>query len=106
MFVLGPVGVIYNGMSEELKKKADNATVILLIQQQKEENDRQWKEIQRNRDGSPQRNVVVAPKATKLEVKKLTPSEYADYIKMTPQQQEAYRKYRTDVTVWPVQGNN
>lgn len=28
IFVLGPVGVIYKGMTEELKKKADYETVI------------------------------------------------------------------------------
>ena len=43
VFVLGPVGFIFNGMTEELEKKADNETVILLIKQIKENDDRQWR---------------------------------------------------------------
>jgi len=41
MFVLGPVGVIYNGMSEELKKKVDNKTLQLMIQKDREALQRQ-----------------------------------------------------------------
>ena len=106
MFVLGPVGAIYKGMTEELKTKANNETLLLYMKQQKEDNDRQWKEIERNRDTqqsiSTPRNVkIVQPKAIKLVVKKLTPTEYVNYINMTPEQQIAYKKYRTDITVWP-----
>ena len=36
MFVLGPVGVIYNTMSEELKKKVDNKTLQLMIEKDRE----------------------------------------------------------------------
>jgi hypothetical protein len=105
IFVLGPVGIIYKGMSEELKKKADYETVILILRQQKEKDDRQWEEIKNNR--KQQQLAIIAPKnlqmmkAIELKVKKLTPTEYGQYIKMTSEQQEAYKKYRTDITVWP-----
>lgn len=106
-FVLTPVGVIYDGMSEELEKKADYDTLILIMKQQKEKDDRQWEEIKNNRQSQqtaiqPPKNVqIVQPEAIKMVVKKLTPEEYLAFVKMTPEQQEAYKKYRTDVTVWP-----
>jgi ABC-type lipoprotein release transport system permease subunit len=104
MFVLGPVGVIYNGMSEELKKKADYDTVVLILRQQKEKDDRQWEEIQNIRQ---QQATISAPKnlqmmkAIELKVKKLTPTEYVSFINMSSAQQAAYKKYRIDITVWP-----
>jgi len=106
MFVLGPVGAIYNGMTEELKGKADNATVILLIEQIKENDKRQWEEIKSNRQqkvaiSAPKNTQIVKSQAIKLKVKQLTPSEYVTYTKMNPEQQESYRKYRTDITLWP-----
>jgi len=98
MFVLGPIGAIYKGMTEELKKKADYGTVILILKQQKEKDDRQWQEINRQR----QQATISAPKNVQIQQgKRLTPSEYDAYIKMTPERKEAYKKYRTDVTEWP-----
>ena len=105
MFVLGPVGAIYKGMTEELKAKADNKTVILLIEQIKENDKRQWKEIEANRQQStisaPKNTQIVKSQAIKLVVKKLTPTEYVAYTEMNPDQQKAYREYRTDITLWP-----
>ena len=105
MFVLAPVGTIYKGMTEELKAKADNKTVILLIEQIKENDARQWKEIEANRQQStisaPKNTQIVKSQAIKLEVKKLTPTEYVAYTEMNPDQQKAYREYRTDITLWP-----
>ena len=34
-------------------------------------------------------------------MKKLTPSEYIEYKKMSLEDKESYKKYRTDITVWP-----
>jgi hypothetical protein len=104
MFVLGPIGIIYKGMTEELKSKADNNTVILLIEQIKENDERQWREIENNRKQqiqAPKNFQVVEPGTTKPKVKGLNPAEYMDFIKMTPEQQNAYKQYRTDITVWP-----
>ena len=106
IFVLGPVGVIYNGMTEELKTKADNTTVILLIKQIKENDARQWKEIERNREQTqrapaPPKNVQItgpratiqkkeAPQAVKLV---LTPEQFEKYLKMGPTVQAKYKTY-------------
>jgi pyruvate carboxylase len=98
-FVFGPIGVIYNGMSEELKKKADNNTVILLLKQIKENDDRQWQEIERNRESRQRLQEV--PKKVEVITKKLTPAEFEAYMNMTPEQKEKYRKYRRDITEWP-----
>jgi len=37
-----PVAILWNGMAEELHRKANNETVILYMKQQKEINDRQY----------------------------------------------------------------
>ena len=92
MFVLAPVGVIYDGLTEELKGKADNATVILLIEQIKENDNRQWKEIENNR-----RQHQVVPK--NLQTKRvpvkviLDPVEFERYMNMTSESRVAYKKY-------------
>ena len=44
MFVLGPIGAIYNGMTEELKQKVDNKTLQLMIEKDRAEIKRQQKE--------------------------------------------------------------
>ena len=36
MFVLGPIGYLWNGMAEELKKKVDNETLKLMIQKDRD----------------------------------------------------------------------
>ena len=91
MFVLGPVGAIYNGMTEELKKKADYDTVILILKQQKENDDRQWKEIERNRI-TRQQTTVMTPKILKLKVV-LTPQEFKSYMEMSSVDRSRYKKY-------------
>jgi hypothetical protein len=93
VFILSPVGVIYKGITEELKKKADYDTVILILKQQKENDDRQWKEIERNRE--PQQKVsriVSAPTEIKLKVV-LTPEEFEKYISLPPEVRAGYKKY-------------
>ena len=46
MFILGPIGIVYNGLTEDLKQKANNETILLYMKQQKEIDDRQWKAIE------------------------------------------------------------
>lgn len=95
MFVLGPIGAIYQGMTEELKGKADNQTVILLIEQIKENDARQWKEIEKNRE----QQTISAPKNfsinTDTEKSKviLTPKEFAQYMEMPPEKRLKYKQY-------------
>lgn len=73
--VLGPVGYLWDGMTEELKKKADYNTVVILMKardekaakeeeirkeresRQKEKDDRQWKAIEQ---------MIQAPKTFKI----------------------------------------
>jgi hypothetical protein len=102
MFVLGPVGAIYDSMSEELKKKADYDTVILILKQQKEKDDRQWEEIKNNRQqatiSAPKSVQITGPAAImnrKVEVKKrvLTPEQFEKYITMSPEIQAKYKRY-------------
>ncbi len=93
MFVLGPIGAIYQGMTEELKGKADNKTVILLIEQIKENDSRQWKEIEKNRE----QQTISAPKNLSINTERsgaiLTPEEFTQYIEMTPEKRVKYKKY-------------
>lgn len=108
MFVLGPIGAIYKGLTEELKSKANNETLLLYMKQQKEDSDRQWKEIERNRQQqiqlSPPRAVKVqtpvsepskveyiAPPAEKTKV--LTPEQFEKILSMKPEIRIKYKKY-------------
>jgi hypothetical protein len=103
MFVLGPIGAIYKGMTEELKKKADYETVILILKQQEKKDDRQWKEIERNREKAPlpPKSVRITgpaavmtkkidPQRTKLV---LTPEQFEKYLKMESSIQVKYKRY-------------
>lgn len=92
MFVLGPVGFLWNGMAEELKKKADNQTVIMLMQQQKENDDRQWQEIRENRNQKLTQEVMVEKKI-KINKPTLTPEQFEKYISMSPEVQSKYKNY-------------
>lgn len=91
MFVLGPIGALWNGMAEELKKKADNETVIMLMKQQKENDDRQWQELRdlRNRSQSQTESQTII----KSEKKALTPEQFATYMNMKPEVKIKYKKY-------------
>jgi hypothetical protein len=95
MFILGPIGVIYQGMTEELKKKANNETVILYMQQQKEKDDQQWKAIERIIEAP--RNLTIKNEASKdnVEVQKqvLTPEQFEKYLSLKPEVRVEYKKY-------------
>lgn len=93
MFVLGPVGAIYKGMTEELKKKADYETVILILKQQEKKDDRQWKEIERNRNN---KQTISTPKNMKVVTGAkivLTPEEFNTYMNLSTERRVAYKKY-------------
>ena len=98
VFVLGPVGFIFNGMTEELKsmKGVDKENQGAIIQ-----NQLAIKELLTRQQMIMTPKNVKVMKAIKLKVKKLTPTEYLSYIKMSIPQQEAYKNYRTDITIWP-----
>ena len=88
MFVLGPIGIIFNGLTENLKKKANNETLLLYMEQQKETNDRQWKAIEQQIQVPQQKTmsgfIVAKPP--------LSPEEFQQYMKMSPTDKTAFRK--------------
>ncbi len=98
VFVLGPVGFIFNGMTEELKsmKGVDKENQGAIIQ-----NQLAIKELLTRQQMIMAPKNVKVMKAIKLKVKKLTPTEYVSFINMSSAQQALYKKYRTDITVWP-----
>ena len=123
MFVLGPVGVIYNGMSEELKKKVDNKTLQLMIQKDREALKRQETALKEKGAKDEKQDAAIienqktlimirqraaAPTAPKSVVikdtsrikassavrkKPLPPDFFEKFIKLTPEVQEKYKKY-------------
>jgi len=89
--VLGPVGVIYKGMSEELKQKVDNKTLMLMIEKDRDalkrheiENKDQDSAILENqkaiRDILMQKQAL--PVQMQLQKKTLTPEMFTQYYTM------------------------
>jgi len=102
VFILGPVGIIFNGMTEELKKKADYETVILILKQQKENDDRQWEEIKNNR--KQQQAPITPPQSFQIKTVpvqvikgRLSLKDFKEYKNSTAEDQKAYRETRPDV---------
>ena len=108
MFVLGPVGVIYNGMSEELKKKVDNSTLQLMIEKDREALRRQDEALkEKGKKDEPQDKAIIENQKTlimlrtsinpvreKETVKQvLTPEQFEKYLNMKPDSQAKYKKY-------------
>jgi hypothetical protein len=96
-FILGPVTIIYNGMAEDLKEKANNETILLYMKQQKETDDRQWKAIEQQ---------IQVPKSMLLQgaiVEKppLSPEEFQQYIKMSTAEKTAFRKLHPSYATLP-----
>ena len=93
MFVLGPIGAIYTGLTEDLKEKANNETVLLYMKQQKETDDRQWKAIEKRLE--PPKGLTIGGKSDTIVKPKvaLTPTEFTQYMNMTPERRVAYKKY-------------
>ena len=99
MFILGPIGAIYKGLTEDLKSKANNETVLLYMKQQKETDDRQWKAIEQQIQEppmihSPSRVTVnTEPKPVILEQKEgLPPSYFLEYKDLSPEEKLQYRQ--------------
>jgi len=103
MFVLGPVGVIYKSMAEQLKAKANNETVLLYMKQQKETDDRQWKMIEQKQSIAPKESYRLPRSSGKADVAgpALTPKQFDDYMKMSPQNRAAFRKLHPSYATLP-----
>jgi hypothetical protein len=93
MFVLGPVGIIWNGLTEEMKtmKIEDKENKGAIIQ-----NQLAIKEL------LTRQQILLQPKAIKLrevqpsvvESKKAVPPDYFNsYMKLSKESQAAYKKY-------------
>jgi len=115
MFILGPVGVIYNSMSEEIKKKVDNETLQLMIQKDREALQRQ-EEALKQKDSKDekqdaaiienQKTLLLLRQPTGLKVKEtetirevssvkkpLPPDLFEKYYSLKPEVQVKYKKY-------------
>jgi len=92
MFVFGPIGVIYNSMSEELKGKANNETVILYMKQQKETDDRQWKALEQQIQ-VPKSMMLSPPNSLSIEKPVLTVEQFEKYMSMVPEIRSKYKIY-------------
>ena len=92
MFVFGPIGVIYNSISEELKGKANNETVILYMKQQKETDDRQWKALEQQIQ-VPKSMMLSPPNSLSIEKPVLTVEQFEKYISLAPEVRSKYKIY-------------
>jgi len=92
MFVFGPIGVIYNSISEELKGKANNETVILYMKQQKETDDRQWKALEQQIQ-VPKSMMLSPPNSLSIEKPVLTVEQFEKYMSMVPEIRSKYKIY-------------
>ena len=108
MFVLGPVGAVYKGLTEDLKAKANNETILLYMKQQKETDDRQWKAIEQSiqrpqsvqvREQPVVKEKTITRRAPASETQQqeqgpppLTPKHFEDYMNMSPEHRAAFRK--------------
>ena len=82
MFVLGPIGAVYQGLTEDLKAKANNETILLYMKQQQITDERQWKAIEQQ---------IQRPTSIQVEKPPLSPKEYQDYMKMSPADRAGFR---------------
>lgn len=103
IFVLGPIGVIFNSMSEELKQKANNETLLLYMKQQdqmqqkKDEQDaKQWEVIQKILT-APKAVTIQTPKVESKENRTLSPKEFLEYKQLSPEEQKEYREVTPEI---------
>lgn len=123
MFVLGPVGIIYNGMTEELKHKVDNQTLQLMLKNQqtlieqnkaeaerkREEDAKKFEELQRTQQRTLEtiQNLQMqrpaqtqqSPVSTSQPV--VTKEVFEYYLTLTPDQKRAFKKLSPAFQVLP-----
>lgn len=87
MFVVGPIGYMWNGMAEELKKKVDNQTLQLMIQKDREALQRQAEELkEREKKDQTQDAAILENQKTLIMLRapqavKVTPSPNMKTVK-------------------------
>lgn len=118
MIMIGLLGIVYNGLAEEVKTKADKESLQLMIQNQKqliETNqktlEKQQQNIEKQNDSIQQTLQIIkevqieqkmmrqqpAPsgimmRSGTVEKPPLSPQEFQQYMKMSPEEKEAFRK--------------
>ncbi len=117
MFILGPLGVIYNSMSEELKQKVDNTTLQLMIEKDRDalkrqevKNEGQEKAIIENqkaiqkilirqestKSGKKENIKKEAPDLNFLEKMVIPPEMFEKYMKLKTKLKSQYKEYLTN----------
>lgn len=102
--VLGPVGVIYKSMSEELKQKVDNRTLMLMIEKDRDalkrhetENQNQDKAIIENQKAIRDilmKQQIIKPVQSQIQKKPLTPEMFTQYYTIKDKEIKLkYKKY-------------
>ena len=114
MFVLGPIGYLWNGMAEELKKKVDNQTLQLMIQKDREALMRQSEALKEKERIDQQQDTaiienqktlilyqqalkmsktIIQPKNVELNKKPIPPELFVKFLKLDAEVQVKYKKY-------------
>lgn len=136
MILIGLLGIVYNGLAEELKTKADKESLELMIKHQEsviETNQKTLEKQQSNIEKQQQtlnqtlqviqgiqmeqkalreeqerikspstlRMAPVTGTVTKSEKPPLTPTEFQQYMKMSPEEKEAFRKLHPSYSTLP-----
>lgn len=124
MFVLGPVGVIYKGMTEELQQKVDNQTLQLmlknqqtLIEQNKEEAERKREEDTKKFEELQKTQQETLRVIQDLQIRQAAPLQpspttntpqpavtkevFEYYMSLPPEQQKAFKNLHPSYQVLP-----
>lgn len=101
---IGLLGLVYNGIASDIEtlseKKADKEITYKQIEQNQkilEKHQQQLDEtlqviIRIQTQMEPSRSVMIKKENTKEEPRSLSPKEFEDYMNMSPENREAFRK--------------
>lgn len=121
IFVLGPVGIIFNGMSDELKQKVDNQTLQLMLQNQqilieqnkkeaekkREDDTKKFEELQRTQRQTLQtiqnlqNQIQAAPVQKQVPQVTITKEIFEYYISLPPDKKIEFKKLHPSYQVLP-----
>jgi len=114
--ILGLLGIVYNGLAEELKKKADEAITLEKIEHNQQLLDRHQKSLDKTLDvvtqiqaeRAAQEKYKMAPSTnfkfqteTIVEKPPLSPVEFQQYMKMSTEEKAAFRKLHPSYATLP-----
>jgi len=130
VIMIGLLGIVYNGLAEELKEKADKDSLQLMIQNQKQLIDTNQKTLEKQQENIEKqqdvisetlqiiREVQIEQKAMKqapalappvsfrfkeapADKPPLTPAEFQQYMKMSAGEKAAFRKLHPSYATLP-----